>query len=123
MPKLKEAAEGCGIMFFSCWGCLLGAGGERKRWFYFQEQGYQPYNSGLEPGTIWEFRRATGVCVCVCRESAFGGEEAYNSKLQPLGTYWQLNHVAELNQTYATMDRASPKCTNTQESVYSANSP
>jgi len=59
----------------------------------------------------------------VCRESVFGGEEAYNSKLQPLGTYWQLNHVAELNQTYVTMDRASPKCANTQEYVYSANSP
>ena len=44
------------------------------------------------------------------RESVFGGEEAYNSKLQPLDTYWQLNLVAELNQTYATMDRASPKC-------------
>jgi len=69
VPKLKEAAEGCGIMFFSCWGCLLGAGGERKRWFYFQEQGYQPYNSGLEPGTVCEFRRAIGVCVGrVCLE-------------------------------------------------------
>lgn len=38
----------------------------------------------------WDRMRVQEGNRRVCMESVFGGEEAYNSKLQPLGTYWQL---------------------------------
>lgn len=75
----------------------MGGGGGRKRWFYFEAQGYQPYSSGVEPGTVSEFGRALSTYIINSRrewrcEERGGG--AYNSKLQPPGTYWQLPRVA-----------------------------
>lgn len=106
-------------MFFSCWGCLLGARGGESVGFTFKNR---VTNFIILASNLGPYASSGQHQACV-QGSVFGGEEAYNSKLQPLGTYWQLNHVAELNQTYATMDTGLPLNAQTQESVYSANSP
>jgi hypothetical protein len=100
----------------------------KKRWFYFREQGYQPYSSGLEPGTLCELRKATSSYITYLWPEGgevLGGDEVYNSKLQPSDTYWQLNRVAVSNQTYPSIEDcyhacAPPKWTHTQKPVYCA---
>lgn len=120
MPKLKEAAGGVRNNVFLLLGLFAGRWRGEKALVLLSRTGLPTLH--FWPRT-WDRMRVQEGNKRVGREHVLGGKEAYNSKLQPLGTYWQLNHVAEVNQTYATMGNASPKCANTQESVYSANSP
>lgn len=93
-------------MFFSCWALE----GRERVGFTFKNR---VTNLIILASNLGPYASSGGQQACMKGACVWNGE-AYNLKLLPHGTYWQLKHVAQPNQTYVTMGQASPKCANTE---------